>query len=189
MTQPSYDEYREVLSSLCLSDEMDRVRKNHRLPSDCYSLSDCEYLFTICARQHGEPFRDRELAEAVVKALLWRKKKHDWTLYCYCLMPDHLHFMVSLPQGQGGRYNAGARGVVPEGVLDHVAQFKSFTTSQIWWKQGGIGQLWQRSSHDRILRYNDSIDAAVAYVLENPVKKGLVSKWEDYPYAGIVDAW
>ncbi|MDQ3815026.1 MAG: hypothetical protein M3347_13885 [Armatimonadota bacterium] len=125
----------------------------------------------------------------MVEALLWRKRHHNWTLYCYCLMPDHLHFLVKLPSGAQHYINAGARGIVPEGILDHIGHFKKYTTTQIWWKQGGSGLLWQRSSHDRVIRYNDSIEAVASYVLHNPVRKGLVDAWEDYPYAAIIDAW
>ena len=31
------------------------------------------------------------------------------------------------------------------------------------------------------------IDAVVEYVLNNPVRRGLVERWEDYQYCGIVD--
>jgi len=40
-----------------------------------------------------------------------------------------------------------------------------------------------------VIRQNDSIEAAVDYVLRNPVRKGLVAEWNDYPYARIVDTW
>jgi REP element-mobilizing transposase RayT len=30
--------------------------------------------------------------------LLWRREHHSWTLYCYCLMPEHLHLLVQLPR-------------------------------------------------------------------------------------------
>jgi REP element-mobilizing transposase RayT len=104
-------------------------------------------------------------------------------------MPDHLHFLVQLAANQTKWINAGARGIVPEGILEHVAQFKSYTTNQVWWKHGGKGELWQRSSHDRAIRYNDSPEAVAFYVLNNPVRKELVGRWEDYPYSKIVDKW
>ena len=44
--------------------------------------------------------------------------------------------------------------------------------------------MWQRSFHDRGLRDPSAIDRAIAYVVSNPVRTGLVSKWEEYPYIG-----
>lgn len=33
------------------------------------------------------------------------------------------------------------------------------------------------------------METAVYYVLENPVRKGLVECWEEYPFAAVVDRW
>lgn len=181
--------YGEVLDYLMTTDAELRRRKKHRLPLHCYSASDCEFFFTLCARHCGEPFANRRLAADIVDCLLWRRKRHGWELFCYCLMPDHLHFIVKLPPGGVRMINGGIRGLVPEGILEQVRYFKRFTTTQIWWKQGGERALWQKSSYDRVIRYNDSIDAAASYVLNNPVRKGLVARWEDYPFAAIVDPW
>ena len=163
-------------------------RKLHRLPTDVYAFHANTYFFTICARHLTRPFENRELASAVVEALLWRKRQHQWVLHCYCLMPDHLHFIARLQTESPRVVNAGARGLVTEGILDHIRQFKRYTT-RIWWRQGGEGRLWQRSSYDHVFRYSESVADAAWYVLMNPVRKGLVDKWDDYPHAGIVDPW
>jgi REP element-mobilizing transposase RayT len=48
---------------------------------------------------------------------------------------------------------------------------------------GRQGAFWQDESYDRVIRDNDEYVRTVNYVLENPVKAGLVSKWEDWPWA------
>ncbi len=181
--------YRAFIDYLNTRDEEQREHKKHRLPIECYAVSDCEFFLTLCARHLTRPFTNPALATAIIEALLWRKRKHDWALFCYCLMPDHLHFIVQLRSQHDRLVSAGARGVVPEGILDHVGNFKKYTTTQLWWKMGGTGQLWQRSSYDRVIRYNKSIEPAVYYVLNNPVRKGLVQDWQQYPYSAIVDPW
>jgi len=45
---------------------------------------------------------------------------------------------------------------------------------------GEHGALWQEESFDRIIRSSESLDAKVAYILENPVRWGLVSHWRQY---------
>lgn len=166
-----------------------RSRRLHRLPPGAYADPTCSYFFTLCARHHGRPFDDPKLAVAVIDALLWRRAKHHWQLFCYCLMPDHLHFIVQLPDHDAAIVNAGARGVAPVGVLDHLGDFKKYTTTQVWWMLGGKSKLWQASSYDCIIRYNDKIESAVDYVLHNPVRKGLVDEWADHPYTRTVDPW
>ncbi len=164
-------------------------RRRHRLPMAYYTDADHVFMFTLCARQHGSPFARGSLATAIVDALLWRKTHHAWTMFCYCLMPDHLHFVVRLSRDEKRLYNAGARGWMPAGLLDQIGAFKRYTTTQIWYAQGGTGALWQRSSYDRTMRADEPIDEAVHYVLNNPVRRGLVSRWEEYPYSAIADPW
>jgi hypothetical protein len=101
-------------------------RRRHRLERGTYATTAYEYFFTVCARHQGEPFRNASLAAAVIDSLLWTKSHYHWALFCYCLMPDHLHFVCRLMEGQGKLINAGACGIQPEGVLDHLARFKSF---------------------------------------------------------------
>ena len=110
----AYEDYHELIDYLNTRDAAQRERKEHRLSMACYAASDCEFFFTLCARHLGEPFRDDSLAQAIVESLLWRRSHHRWTLYCYCLMPDHLHFLVQLSPGQVRWIDGGARGVVPE---------------------------------------------------------------------------
>jgi len=189
MTSTYAEDYAALIDYLNTRDVEQRRRKKHRLPVERYSRCDGEFFFTLCARHVGEPFRDTALAEAVVQALLWRRRQHGWDLPCYCLMPDHLHFMVKLPISENRTMNGGTRGMVLEGVLDQVARFKRYTTTQVWWKSNGSGSLWQRSSYDRVLRYDQVLDAVAHYVLNNPVRKGLVERWQDYPHSGIEDPW
>ena len=164
------------------------TRKSHRLPDAVYASTGHEFHFTVCARHQDEPFMKEDLAKTVIDSLLWTRNRYKWVLYCYCLMPDHLHFVCRLTEEQVKRFNAGARGEVEEGVLDHLARFKSFTTSQSW-KVGFEGKLWQRSSYDRVLDLEKPFVEVVRYVLENPVRKGFVEDSWEWPYSVIVDHW
>ncbi|MHB9134602.1 MAG: transposase [Armatimonadota bacterium] len=183
------DEYEEVIALLKTLGEEEQQRKLHRLPLEQYTMSDCEFFFTICARHHQRPFTDPILARQIIDALLWYRNRHSLRLFCYCLMPDHLHFILKLPDSLRRLRHGGARGIAPEGILDWVGDFKSYTTNQCWWKRGGTNQLWQKSSYDHVIRCNDSVEKAVNYTLRNPERKGLVEDWQDYPYAAIIDEW
>jgi hypothetical protein len=44
------------------------------------------------------------------------------------------------------------------------------------------GTVWQDESFDHVLRHSDSLEQKIQYVRENPVRKGLVSKSEDYKW-------
>ena len=44
--------------------------------------------------------------------------------------------------------------------------------------------LWQPSYFDHVLRDDEETKRAVRYVLENPVRKGLVTEFANYPFSG-----
>lgn len=41
---------------------------------------------------------------------------------------------------------------------------------------------WQPGCFDRLLRSDESLEEKWLYVEENPVRAGLVSRWQDWPY-------
>jgi hypothetical protein len=43
--------------------------------------------------------------------------------------------------------------------------------------------LWQKSYHDHILRKEEAVADVVRYILENPVRAGLVDSIGEYPHA------
>jgi len=47
---------------------------------------------------------------------------------------------------------------------------------------GRKGRVWQTESFDHVLRSSEGLDARIQYVLENPVRRGLVAEWMDYPW-------
>ena len=44
------------------------------------------------------------------------------------------------------------------------------------------GSVWQEESFDHVLRSSESLDAKIAYILANPVRRGLVNLPSEYPW-------
>ena len=44
---------------------------------------------------------------------------------------------------------------------------------------------WEKSFHDRILRSKE-LGAKLPYVLDNPVRRGLVGNWREYQFSGAI---
>ena len=47
------------------------------------------------------------------------------------------------------------------------------------------GPVWLEESFDHVVRSSESLDAKIAYVIANPVRKGLVSLPGDWPWLWI----
>jgi hypothetical protein len=45
-----------------------------------------------------------------------------------------------------------------------------------------VSWQWQPGCFDRLLRSEESLHDKWLYVQENPVRAGLVKRWEDWPY-------
>jgi len=45
---------------------------------------------------------------------------------------------------------------------------------------------WQKDFFDHVIRRHEDIATQVKYILDNPLRKGLVSSWQEYPYKGSI---
>jgi transposase len=54
---------------------------------------------------------------------------------------------------------------------------KDSSAQKINWQLARSGHVWQTESFDRVLCASESLDAKVAYILDNPVRKALVKRW------------
>ena len=87
-------------------------------------------------------------------------------------MPDHVHFFAC-PISDTHK------------SLSHViGKWKEWTSKQILKYNGGAAPLWQPEFFDHLLRSEELVEEKWMYIRENPVQARLVSKAEDWPYAG-----
>ena len=68
-----------------------------------------------------------------------------------------------------------------------ILGFKS-KTYKICRNLGLSGKIWQTRFYDHIVRKTENLSEIMEYILNNPVRKNLADKWDDYPYSGYVDA-
>jgi REP element-mobilizing transposase RayT len=111
----------------------------------------------------------------MVKAALHHYDGRSYELACYCLMPNHLHAVVFLPTDAPSLSR----------TLQHL---KGYTAQQANVLLQRAGQFWQRESYDHIVRDEAELQRIIAYVLENPVKAGLVPAWQQWPHTYWRDA-
>lgn len=90
-------------------------------------------------------------------------------VYAYCFMPDHLHILAA-----GSRIDAQ--------MINFVKHFKQNTG--FWFHKKFRRPLWQKGFFDHVVRRDEDIRAVARYILNNPVRAGLVRDFRDYPYLG-----
>ena len=123
----------------------------------------------------------------VAQILIERINGYDSTLIdlqALCIMPNHVHMLFSLePQLKKGENEWLP--VIPEDYvqLHQVMQLiKGVSSRYINQVLGPKGKFWAKDSYDHFVRNNREWLGIVHYILYNPVKAGLVSSWEQWPY-------
>jgi REP element-mobilizing transposase RayT len=159
-----------------------KKRKRIHLKDFDYSSHDHVYFLTICSDNKQPYFSDSRISKIIVDELEHRHKNQEIKLFCYSIMPDHLHILISLEKGFTKK-----KGAFGERTLQNwVSAFKRYT-ARIAGEMVDIRPLWQQNFYDHVVRKDESLVDTCSYILNNPVRKGMVSNWEEYPYSKIVD--
>ena len=101
------------------------------------------------------------------------KKKFRFLLYCYALMPNHIHLVLETAQG---------------GSISKIMQ-KLNTSYAVYMnkRRNRTGHLFQGRFFSRVVNKDNYLLELSRYVHLNPVKAGLVNKPEDYPWSSYND--
>ena len=117
--------------------------------------------------------RDQDLAFVILNAIRWIHDSGRFIVDAAVVMPDHLHLV-----GQLG-----------DSALSAVVHSLKSYTANILSKSGVESPVWQDGYHDHGLRDDEDYRVKVRYVLQNPLRAGLVGRVEDYPYLMLPEWW
>ena len=122
---------------------------------------------TVCAKDR-KPILANEQTHAALRAA-W-EKADAWKVGRYVIMPDHLHLFA---------------GCVNESVeVDRWIRFWKSVVSRTLNAAG----MWQTDHWDRRLRSPSHYAPKWTYVVQNPVRAGLVKQAVDWPWRGEVES-
>jgi REP element-mobilizing transposase RayT len=125
------------------------------------------YHVTIVSRAREGILTAR--ADAITLRLNESAAATNFELLIYTIMPDHLHLLVAAQDESSN-------------LVRFVQRFKQ-TTGFDYSRETGH-RLWQPSFHDHALRREEDLAAVAQYILDNPVRAGLVEHGETWPYCG-----
>ena len=139
-----------------------------RIPAFAY-LGPHRYFLTFCTCDRRHTFAYADPVDLVM--VQFRRTAHQWAfaILAYCFMPDHVHLLVE--------------GTAPTSDLKRFAKRLKQGSGQTWALRSR-SRLWQEGYYDRVLRPADDSKAVARYIVENPVRAGLVDDPRMYPYVG-----
>jgi REP-associated tyrosine transposase len=139
-----------------------------RLPHVSY-VGKARYFLTFCVRDRRETFKDAERARSALTQFQRTAAEQRFAILAYCLMPDHAHLLVE--------------GTAEDSDLRRFAKLAK-QRSGAFHKRTTGERLWQDGYFERVLRDDDSGRDCARYIVNNPLRKGLVAMPRDYPHVG-----
>ena len=121
--------------------------------------------------------RQAGVAQVVAEALHFRAG-HDYTLWAYCIMANHVHLLVSLADRNCPPFYR---------VLQSLKARTGRRCNELLGRENTA--FWQAESYDHYVRDAAEMDRIVAYILNNPVKAGLVAEWTQWPHTYLNPDW
>ena len=118
------------------------------------------YFITIVAAQRGSSILLEHVDEILSSARFYQSIGR-WFLLLFLVMPDHIHLLVNIPQ--------------PYGLARVIGQWKRFLASK-------KGIVFQDGFFDTRVRCQEQLIEKWDYILQNPVRKGLVRTPNEWPH-------
>lgn len=142
--------------------------KDHRLPLEYYR-GEIAISFTLCIKDRVSAFTRTAVVDPLIDILASSADRESCLVPAYCYMPDHQHAVLLGTEPHSNIWKA-------------LCEYKQ--RSGFWLSRNLPRIRWQKDFHDHIMRERDDLAGHVRYIFENPVRKGLVSSWQEYPFSG-----
>jgi putative transposase len=143
--------------------------RHHRLRKGRVSQPGQIYLVTFCTHARKPIFRNHDIATDAVGALL---ESRHWTgahLMTWVLMPDHWHGLIQLDTDIA--------------LSQLIGRLKGASARTLGQRHPHTRRVWQDSFHDRALRAEEDLPTVADYILNNPVRAGLVDTADAYTFS------
>ena len=132
----------------------------HEMPS-WVGVGSRHFVTVNCRERGATVLRTPGIAHALIKSLAIYEDQGRWYPWIAVVMPDHVHMIVTFDVNQG--------------VRRVVSDWKRFHA-----RTAGIE--WQSDFFEHRLRNGDEYTEKAEYVRQNPIRKGLVERSEDWPF-------
>ncbi|MDE3057203.1 MAG: transposase [Bacteroidota bacterium] len=123
--------------------------------------------------------KDKSVAQAVVNAIHYRDGK-EYDLICYTVMPNHVHMVFTADRSGPSTCKS---------VTKILQPLKSYTAIKANDLLHRTGTFWQGESFDHVVKDEKELERITSYVLNNPVRAGLVKNAKEWKFSYCKYGW
>jgi putative transposase len=148
---------------------MDEIGRKHPVHQPVYERHNLPVIIflTICTKDRKTILANDALHQTILRA--WQIAD-QWSVGRYVIMPNHVHLFCAPNE------------IPPQSLVRWVNFWKS-TVARSWPNRDEV-PIWQRHFWDTQLRQSESYYLKWDYVCENPVRAGLATRSDEWPYQG-----
>ncbi len=143
------------------------MHHSHHLRRGRVSLIGQIYHVTFATAERKRLFDDFCLARAAVRLFGTLDASGETHSHAFMLMPDHVHWLFTLRNGDLGRL---------------LARSKTLSSRDVRRVRPELDVVWQKDYYDHALRADEDLRVVGEYILANPVRAGLAAAPGDYPH-------
>ena len=144
------------------------LRRPKRLEGFSY-VGPHQYLLTFCTENRQQLFVESDLVGCAVEQFDRTAGEERFAILADCIMPDHVHLVVE--------------GKADDSDLREFMKMAKQRSAYELWKVHRRRDVWQEGFQDWVIRPDQSIMDVIFYVVNNPVRAGLVDRWDEYPFS------
>lgn len=137
------------------------------------------YFFTVNLENRQSTMLVNEISK-LRNSLSQVKQNHPFSLDAMVVLPDHLHIMMTLPEGDDSF--AKRLMLIKSGFSRQVPKNENINSSR---KHKGERGIWQRRYWEHLIRDQDDYGRHFDYIHYNPVKHGYVGCAADWRFSTI----
>jgi REP element-mobilizing transposase RayT len=140
------------------------------------------YFVTFATVQWMDVFVRSEYVKILLDSLAYCQKEKGLILHAWCIMPSHLHLIMSTEQDAMQNILRDYKRFTAIALLDAIAHHPGESRKEwmLWmFERASVKekhQFWQHDNHPIELVSQSFFDQKLAYIHENPVKAGFVEQ-------------
>lgn len=127
------------------------------------------YHVIVRGNQRRKTFLDERDYRAYWERLSRYRRRYDYNLHAYCLMPNHVHLLLESSPHPLGKFM--------QGLQQSYSQYFNLT-------HGKVGHVFQGRYRAIVCQKDEYLLELIRYIHLNPVRAGMVKDPESYAYSG-----
>jgi len=118
---------------------------------------------------------------SIIKEQIHRFDGELYDLIAYSIMSNHVHLLVDTNQEEPNEL-LDTKIYDNHSELSYILKRIKGASARYANKELGIsGRFWNKENYDIYIRNEKMLKNVIGYILDNPVKSGIVKNWKKYP--------